>query len=120
MSEHYLVLGGHDRRAADAAPKAAMLHRAALAGVGIPAGIVIPDASYDAWCAEGCPLPDELQLTSLIIRSAFATEDNARESRAGTFLSVLRVPGGDTAAVADAVARVRASGDGIADRKSVV
>lgn len=97
-----------------------MLHRAALAGVGIPAGIVIPDASYDAWCAEGCPLPDELQLSSLIIRSAFATEDNARESRAGTFLSVLRVPGGDTAAVADAVARVRASGDGIAPRRDLL
>ena len=97
-----------------------MLHRAALAGVAIPVGIVVPDASYAAWCADGYPLPAELQFTMLVVRSAFSTEDSARASHAGTFLSVLRVRGSDPAAIADAAQRVRASGEGIAPRRDLI
>ena len=120
MSEHYRVLGGHDSRAADAGPKAAMLHRAALAGVTIPFGIVVPDASYDAWCADGYPMPAELQTATVVVRSSFAIEDSRRESHAGTFLSVLRVPGNSTPAIADASARVRASGEALAVRRDLI
>lgn len=111
MSEHFAEIGGSDRRAERAAPKAAMLHRAALAGVAIPDGIVVPDASFDAWCAEGYPLSQGLRGALLVIRSAFSTEDAPHESLAGQFASVLRVPSDDPAAVAAAVSRVRASGE---------
>ncbi|MDZ7632270.1 MAG: PEP-utilizing enzyme [Gemmatimonadaceae bacterium] len=120
MSEHYVLLGGDDRRAYDVAPKAAMLHRATLAGVAIPRGIVIPDESFDGWVAAGYPLPIELRRTMLVIRSAFSTEDSPRASHAGEFISVLRVAAEDGAAIAAAVARVRASGEGAAPRRDLI
>ncbi len=120
VSEHYAAIGGGDRRAEAAAPKAAMLHRAALAGVAIPEGIVVPDASFDAWCAEGYPLPAGLRGALLVIRSAFSTEDAPRESHAGQFASVLRVPSDDPAAVAAAVSRVRASGERTAPHRDLI
>jgi rifampicin phosphotransferase len=119
-SEHVVVLGGHDSRASDAAPKASMLHRAALAGVAIPFGVVVLDAVYDAWVADGCPLPPELQASPVAVRSAFASEDNSRFSHAGTFASVLRVPGNDPVAIAAAAAEVRASGDGSVVRRDLI
>jgi rifampicin phosphotransferase len=120
VNQHYVVLGGNDSRAGDAAPKAAMLHRAALAGVAIPRGVVIPDASFDAWCAEGYRLPRELHGETLVVRSAFAVEDTAHDSQAGAFTSVLRVPGNDTEAIATAVRSVRASGERGASRRDVL
>ena len=84
-----------------------MLHRAALAGVAIPSGVVVRDGDYAAWCVEGYPLPDDLRLSVLAVRSAFSTEDNPRLSHAGMFDSVLRVAGDDSRAIAAAAAQVR-------------
>ncbi len=120
MSRHFVELGGSDNRAADASPKAAMLHRAALAGVAIPPGIVVPDASFEEWCSAGYPLPPDLRSTMLVIRSAFSTEDRKRESQSGAFTSVLRVSSDDREAIAAAVARVRASGEGAAPRRDLI
>ena len=99
------LLGGNDARAADAAPKASMLHRAALAGVPIPFAVVVLDADHDAWIAEGCHLPIELRSTLVAVRSAFSNEDNARASQAGTYVSVLRIPGNDPPAIAAEIAK---------------
>ena len=120
VSENLVVLGGSDRRAADVSPKASMLHRAALAGVTIPVCIVIPDALYASWLAEGCPLPPELTSSLVAVRSAFSSEDNPRHAHAGMFESVLRVPGNEPAAVAVAAAHVRASGDDRELRRDVI
>ena len=120
MSEHVVVLGGNDGRASDTAPKAAMLHRAALAGVAIPSGVVVRDGDYAAWCVEGHPLPDDLRSSVLAVRSAFSTEDNPRLSHAGMFDSVLRVAGDDSRAIAAAAAQVRESGDGVAVRRDLI
>ncbi len=88
-----------------------MLHRAAREGVRIPAAVVIPDDAYDAWVAGAHALPYPLRTGLLAVRSAFASEDGSTQSNAGAFTSVLRVPADDPAALAAAVARVRASGD---------
>jgi rifampicin phosphotransferase len=120
MTRHYVVIGGNDGRAAETAPKAAMLHRAALAGVAIPRGVIIPDASFAAWQADGYPLPRELQAATLIIRSAFSTEDIPRDGQTGAFQSVLRVAGQDVAAIAAAAVQVRASGEGAAPRRDLI
>ena len=115
-----MVLGGNSSRAADTSPKAAMLHRAALAGVTIPSAVVVPDREYGAWCAEGCPLPDDLRSSLLAVRSAFSDEDNPRTSNAGVFTSMLRIPGSNPAAIAEAASLVRASGENIALRRDVI
>ncbi|HYW49989.1 MAG TPA: PEP-utilizing enzyme [Gemmatimonadaceae bacterium] len=110
MTEQCVVIGGIDRRAMDCAPKAAMLHRASLAGVAIPDAVVIPDSEFDAWRDAGCALPKHLSSAMLVVRSAFAAEDGVRDSHAGAFVSVMRVPGNEPVALAAAAARVRASG----------
>jgi len=115
-----IVLGGDDNQASHAAPKAAMLHRAALAGVTIPFGIVVQDEEFGAWAAAGYPLPAELRQSTLVIRSAFSTEDSLRESNAGMFVSVLRVAGDNRDAIAAAALRVRRSGEGSAARRDVL
>lgn len=115
-----MVIGGRDRRVLGCAPKAAMLHRAAFAGVAIPDAVVIPDEEFDAWRDAGHVLPLTLTRASLVIRSAFAGEDGPCASGAGAFLSVLRVPGDDPAAIADAATRVRASGEGVAARRDLM
>ncbi len=97
-----------------------MLHRAAMAGLAIPVGIVIPDANYDAWCAAGYPLPSALASTLLAIRSAFSSEDLTRESHAGEFASVLRVPSNNRDAIRTAAERVRASGAGISQTRDLI
>ena len=97
-----------------------MLHRAALAGVAIPSGVVVRDGDYAAWCVEGHPLPDDLRSSVLAVRSAFSTEDNPRLSHAGMFDSVLRVAGDDSRAIAAAAAQVRESGDGVAVRRDLI
>lgn len=97
-----------------------MLHRAALAGVAIPYGIVVPDASFENWCAAEYPLPVELQSTMLVIRSAFRTEDAPRDSRTGEFTSVLRVASADRAALAAAVAQVRGTGERAVTQRDLI
>lgn len=120
MNEHFVVVGARDLRGGDAAPKAAMLHRAAQAGVRIPECIIVPDESFESWAAAGFPFPVELRGGLLAIRSAFSTEDTLGSSHAGAFTSVLRVPASDTAAVGAASRRVRASGEGTAGRRDLM
>ncbi len=116
----YAPIGGDDRRAVDASPKASLLHRAAVAGLPVPEGIVVPDESVDAWMFGNCPLPAALAHATLVVRSAFSSEDMARLSNAGAFVSVLNVDGGSPSAVAAAVRQVRASGEGLAARRDVL
>ena len=97
-----------------------MLHRAARAGVAIPEAVVIPDARFDDWVAAGHVLPPELRGGLLVVRSAFATEDAPRQSHAGVFTSVLRVPSDDRSAIAAAAASVRASGEQTAATRDVL
>ena len=97
-----------------------MLHRAALAGVAIPDGIVVPESSFEAWCAAGYPLPAGLQGVLVAIRSAFSAEDAPHESHAGQFASVLRVPSDDRVALAAAVSRVRSSGERAAGHRDLI
>jgi rifampicin phosphotransferase len=116
----FVILGDNDRRGADASPKAAMLHRASMAGLAVPPAIVIPDGEYDAWCTAGYPLPPLLEDTMLVIRSAFSSEDGPSESLAGAFTSVLRVPSNDRDAIRAAAQRVRASGARSAQRRDLI
>jgi rifampicin phosphotransferase len=118
--ELYAMVGGNDRRARDAAQKASMLHRAAVAGLSVPDGIVIPDENVNDWIAARCPLPPELADATLIVRSAFGAEDAFRETQAGAFISVMRVFGVDRAALAAAARRVHDSGEGTAPRRDLL
>ena len=120
MNEHFVVIGARDSRGGDAAPKAAMLHRAAQAGVRIPECIIVPDDAYAGWAASGCPVPAVLRDGLLVIRSAFSSEDTARSSSAGAFTSILRVSASDAGALAAASVRVRASGHGAAVRRDLL
>jgi len=120
MNDLFVVVGARDSRGGDAAPKAAMLHRASQAGVRIPECIIVLDEAFDTWAAAGCPLPAELRGGLLVIRSAFALEDNDSSSHAGAFASILRVPANDATAIAAASRRVRASGQGIAERRDLL
>lgn len=84
-------------------PKAALLDRAAAAGLPVPRGVVIPDGVAP-------PSAKALSLRApLAVRSAFSAEDGHHRSMAGAFRSELHVAAADVAA---AVARVRASADG--------
>jgi rifampicin phosphotransferase len=116
----WLEIGGADRAARDVAPKAALLHRAAIAGVRVPPAMVIPDEAFLAWSAAAYPLPAPFAQQRLAVRSAFSGEDGARESRAGAYLSVLHVDAQTRNAVATAAARVRASGAGTAGRRDLL
>ncbi len=120
MTAPWAVIGGGDSRALDCAPKAAMLHRAARAGVAIPDAVVIPDAEFDAWVAAGHALPSTLRGGLLVVRSAFATEDAPSHTNTGAFTSVLRVPADDRQAIAAAAAAVRASGAHAATTRDVL
>jgi rifampicin phosphotransferase len=114
------MLGGADRRALGVSPKAALLHRAALAGIRVPAGMVVPDELFDTWATLEQPIPAELSGSELAVRSAFAAEDAAHVSGAGAFTSVLRIRSDDVPAVLDAAHRVRASGALTAGRRDML
>ena len=116
----YAPIGGNDRRAVDAAPKASLLHRAKVAGLPVPDGIIIPDETVEAWMFGNCTLPPGLAHATLVVRSAFSGEDAARQSNAGAFVSVLHVDGGSPSAVAGAVRQVRASGQGRSAQRDVM
>jgi pyruvate,water dikinase len=98
-SRQFVVLGSGTATANDIAPKAALLDRAARAGLAVPTGIVVPD---------GCELtraPSWVK-APFAVRSAFGTEDGAVRSMAGHFETVLRV---QDDAVPAAISEVRAS-----------
>ena len=95
-----LALGDGLAHSRGVAPKAALLDRAAAAGLPVPAGFIIPDGS-------GAPvLPDPSSHETLAVRSAFGAEDGAESSLAGWFTSRLDVAAADLVA---AVTDVRAS-----------
>jgi len=97
-----------DPRACDpelAGGKASTLARLAAAGFPVPDGAIVPvdrgddaDPELIAWLGGG----------PLVVRSSAIAEDASGASWAGQYESILAVSG--TAALADAIARVRASG----------
>lgn len=96
-----LELGGGRAGAAGIGNKAALLDRAARAGVPVPVGFVVPDGLQPprpgAWWSG---------VESVAVRSAFSAEDRPDETLAGWFETRLRVSPDD---VPDAVEEVRAS-----------
>lgn len=93
-----IQLGSGRADALGVGPKAALLDRAAAAGLPVPAGFVLLD---------GDRAPSAVDLDGLLaVRSAFSAEDGAVVSMAGRFDSLLGV---EPSAVIEAVATVRAS-----------
>ena len=87
-------------------PKAALLDRAAAAGLPVPAGFVVPDGEtapedVTAWAAA-------VDADAVAVRSAFGAEDDQRTSLAGWFVTELGVAPDQVAAAAG---RVRDSAD---------
>jgi phosphohistidine swiveling domain-containing protein len=128
---HVVIIGGGLAAARGCGRKAALLDRAGRAGLPVPAGVVVTDEAWHASLERGLArvesrggrtsvaVPDPLALVRflgldagaglLAVRSAFSTEDGARESLAGWFASGLFVDGRAPAAVAAALAGVWAS-----------
>ena len=126
-----LRLGSGEAAARGCGPKAAILDRAARAGLAVPRGVVVTDEAWSASLERGLArvdgrdgrtsveVPDPLALVRflgldseaghLAVRSAFSTEDGEAESLAGWFTSGLFVDGRAPAAVAAALAGVWAS-----------
>ncbi|MDJ0498893.1 MAG: alpha/beta fold hydrolase, partial [Acidimicrobiia bacterium] len=100
-SRRFLVLGSGTAAAEGIAAKASLLDRGKRAGLPVPDGIILPEGS------SGLHIPQWLS-ESLAVRSAFGIEDDATESRAGQFATLLRVPPQEVAA---AIEQVRSSGD---------
>ena len=90
-------LGSGEAARAGAAPKAALLDRAARAGLPVPAGFVVLDGEPARAAGGGL----------WAVRSAFGAEDGKEQSLAGWFETKLNVPGPGVPAAAEAV---RASG----------
>jgi len=83
--------------------KAALLDRAAAAGVLVPPAMVVPD---------GSEAPTSVPLAAPVaVRSAFSAEDGDIRSNAGRFATVLGVDSSDRELLTAAVATVRESGD---------
>lgn len=98
-------LGTGRALAAGVGPKAALLDKAADAGLAVPAGFIVLDGSS---LAEGQPSALLELRGPLAVRSAFSAEDGERSSMAGRFDSLLGVAS-NADAVADAITLVRAS-----------
>ena len=95
-----------------APPKAALLDRAAAAGLPVPRGLVLHEAALTATSDElashvAATLPD----LRVAVRSAFAGEDGPTTSGAGRFHTELDVDTGDVPAVAAALDAVLSSAD---------
>lgn len=97
-----VTIGSGGVSALGAGPKAALLDRAAAAGLPVPSSAVLP---------EGMPLrgPVEHLGARVAVRSAFSGEDAEGSLTAGKYTSVLRVDASDPVALEAAVAEVRAS-----------
>jgi pyruvate,water dikinase len=94
-------------------PKAALLDRAASAGLPVPAATVLTPAWF--------PAPGSLGTTGQVaVRSAFSSEDGATTSNAGRYATVLNVDADDPNAFAAAVRDVRASADDSVARADVL
>lgn len=92
-----LALGSGQATPNGIAAKAAMLDRAAAAGLLVPAGFVIPDGVSAPHLA--APWGDR----QLAVRSAFGAEDGVESSLAGWFTSRLGVTASDFVAAVDEV-----------------
>ncbi len=88
--------------------KAGLLVMARDAGLPVPPFIVVGDD--ERLGPDGFTLPHQLRGGVVAVRSAFVAEDTEAESNAGRFRTELNVEAAD-AAVADAVRRVRQSGE---------
>lgn len=95
-----LALGSGRANALGVAPKAAMLDRAAAAGLPVPIGFIVPDG------VDTPALASPWTHAPLAVRSAFGAEDGGESSLAGWFTSRLGVAASD---FEEAVAAVRAS-----------
>jgi phosphohistidine swiveling domain-containing protein len=115
-------------------PKAALLDRAAQAGLPVPPGVIVLDEAWHSALARGLvrlegagsrqavSVPDPTLLvhllglppldTFLAVRSAFSLEDGTADSLAGAFVTGLFVDGRRSAAVAAGLAGVWSSGLG--------
>ena len=90
-------------------PKAALLDRAARAGLPVPAGFAITDGGLNGAAVNSALAGlGHVSLTGFAVRSAFGAEDGSARSLAGWFDSELRVGRSD---VVESVGRVRASAD---------
>lgn len=125
--EMFIWLGQGRAKALGVGNKAALLDRAAQAGLPVPAGIILLDLAWQRAVAEGLVVietevvrvPDSSKLLTalqlpafahpLAVRSAFAAEDGQAESLAGFFTSKLHVNPADPNALAEALAEVWAS-----------
>ena len=110
-------LGDGSLDALGVGPKAALLDRAAEAGLPVPKGFVVLDRNdLDPTQLDAMPSARRRAGGRLVVRSAFSTEDGATTSMAGRFhtvLGVVAVP----AAVTEAVAEVRASAEVLTDEE---
>ena len=98
-----VTLGSGQAVAIGVGSKAALLDRAARAGLDVPPGVVVLD---DADIPEGTAISTAVGATHLAVRSAFSFEDGDQESHAGYYRTELRVEADEIGA---AVERVRAS-----------
>lgn len=110
------LIGLHDPVWPETAPKSKYLHFASLTLMNVPRGWLLLD--QDGW--------EEAILTGLptqrrvAVRSAFDAEDGEARSQAGRFRTVLNVDPTDREALWEAVLAVRASGEGVAERRDVL
>jgi pyruvate,water dikinase len=126
-----LRLGSGEVAQKGCGPKAALLDRAARAGLPVPPGVVVLDEAWRSAVERGLvrvegvtdrrpvSVPDPSLLVHLIglppfagplaVRSAFSGEDGTTDSLAGVFVSGLFVDGRRTAALAAGLAGVWAS-----------
>jgi phosphohistidine swiveling domain-containing protein len=126
-----LRLGSGGAAARGCGPKAALLDRAAHAGLPVPPGVVVLDEAWHSALARGLvrlegtgsrqtvSVPDPTLLvhllglpqldTLLAVRSAFSLEDGSTDSLAGAFVTGLFVDGRRSAALAAGLAGVWAS-----------
>ena len=103
-----IPLGSGRVAAAGIGAKAALLDEAARYGLAVPWGLVVPDhlVIEDLDMASTVARPG--RRGSFAVRSAFSVEDTSDQSRAGYYLTRLRVAPEDLSA---AITEVRASGD---------
>lgn len=108
-------------RSADAPPKAALLDRAGAAGLPVPTGLVLHAAALGAPVEQvAARIAASMPGRRVVVRSAFAGEDGTTSSGAGRFHTVLDVDTGDAVGLAEAIASVLASGEGVAERAVLV
>lgn len=103
-----LTLGSGRATAARIAPKAALLDRAAEAGLPVPVGFIVADGNPGPSSTEAERWAADAGAATLAVRSAFGAEDAADTSLAGWFDSFLGV---EPSCVPNVLTKVRVSAD---------